>query len=106
MRGLSSRLGGRRHHGLSGGTRGLSMDSACAHRHAGPMSDEATAQFQSVLDLLARDGPVNEAYVAREAAAAAAAGVPGAAVLAAATAGVGFGCEKDFAAAIDWLALG
>src|SRR5512147_1183948 len=67
------------------------------------MSDDA--QFNSVLKLLARDGPVNEAYVAREAMAAARAGVDRAALLAAAVAGVGFGCDKDFAAAIGWLAL-
>lgn len=79
------------------------LDFRARASHAWAMSDDA--EFNSVLELLARDGPVNEAYVAREAAAAARAGLNKAALLAAAVAGVGFGCEKDFAAAIAWLAL-
>lgn len=69
------------------------------------MSDEARAQFQSVIDLLRGGGPVNEIYVAREAAAAAHAGINDAALLAAAVSGIGFGCERDFGAAINWLVL-
>lgn len=66
---------------------------------------EVQAQFQSVIDLLRGGGPVNEEYVAREAAAAAHAGINDGALLAAAVAGIGFGCERDFGAAIAWLVL-
>jgi TPR repeat protein len=63
------------------------------------------ARLERVVRLLSRQGPVNEFYVAPEVEAAARDGDARAALLAASIAGAGFGRARDWAAALDWLAI-
>ncbi len=67
-------------------------------------TDGAEARFERVVKLLGGDGRINEAFVAEEVEAVARA-LPAAARLAATIAAVGYGCARDWGAALDWLVL-
>src|SRR5262245_18964673 len=69
------------------------------------MSNElAERRVQRVVNLLRGDGRINEAFVAEEIEAVAREGRADAALLAASIAAIGYGRERDWGQALDWLA--
>jgi hypothetical protein len=70
------------------------------------MSNEsAERRFQRVEKLLRADGRINEAFVAEETEAIAREGRADAALLAASIAAIGYGRDRDWGQALDWLAV-
>lgn len=67
--------------------------------------DEFDRRYHRLVALLSGGGAVNEAFVAEEACTLAREGHSAAALLAANACGAGFGCERDWDQALDWLVL-